>query len=345
MRSAVRSLARTMPPGSLIIVETTVPPGTCEKVIAPELEAALTRRRLAPDAILLAHAYERVMPGADYLDSVMNFWRVFAGLTPQAADACERFLSNVVNVDAYPLTRLESTAASETGKLLENSYRAVTIAFMEEWGRFAETAGIDLFEVISAIRTRPTHSNMRQPGFGVGGYCLTKDPLFAGYGARELLGFDGLDFPFSQRAVEVNQVMPLVTLDKLEQLLEGLAQRRILLLGISYRQDVGDTRHSPSAVFAANARARGAVVVAHDPLIDDWSVQPVAHELPDPRSFDAVVFAVPHAEYQDLDVAGWLGDARPLVVDANKVLDLAALRELAACGCRVWSIGRGPIEP
>ena len=72
--------------------------------------------------------------------------------------------------------------------MLENSYRALTIAFMEEWGRFAEAAGFDLFEAIDAIRMRPTHSNMRQPGFGVGGYCLTKDPLFAEFGARELLG-------------------------------------------------------------------------------------------------------------------------------------------------------------
>ena len=344
MRSAVRSLARTMPAGSLIIVESTVPPGTCETVIGPEIAATLAQRGLAPDAIMLAHAYERVMPGADYLDSIVNFWRVFAGSTPEAADACERFLSDIVNVERYPLTRLGSTTASETGKVLENSYRAVTIAFMEEWGRFAEMAGIDLFEVISAIRTRPTHSNMRQPGFGVGGYCLTKDPLFADYGARELLGLDGLEFPFSRRAVEVNNVMPLVTLDKLEELLGGLAGRRILLLGVSYRQDVDDTRSSPSALFVTTARARGAEIVAHDPFVEKWSAQPVARDLPIPRAFDAVVFAVPHTQYQRMDVAGWLGDARPLVIDANKVLEVGMLRDLLELGCRVWSIGRGQVE-
>jgi UDP-N-acetyl-D-glucosamine dehydrogenase len=229
--------------------------------------------------------------------------------------------------------------------VLENSYRATTIALMEEWGRFAEATGVDLFEVISTIRRRPTHSNMRQPGFGVGGYCLTKDPLFADYGARELLGLDGLDFPFSRRAVDVNNVMPLVTLDKLEELLGDLGGKRILLLGVSYRQDVADTRSSPSTLFVTNARARGAEVVAHDPFVKSWPTQPVAHDLPIPRAFDAVVFAVPHTEYQRMDVAGWLGDARPLVVDANRVLNVGTLRDLSGRGCRVWSIGRGPIEP
>src|SRR5439155_10539336 len=176
-RSAIRTLGQYMPADSLIVVETTVPPGATERVAAPELASALVLRNLPPDAVLLAHSYERVMPGAGYLDSIVNFWRAYAGVTPEAADACETFLSQVVNVDSYPLTRLTSPTASETAKVIENSYRATTIALMEEWGRFAEAVGIDLFEIIAAIRRRPTHSNIRRPGFGVGGYCLTKDPL------------------------------------------------------------------------------------------------------------------------------------------------------------------------
>ena len=344
LRAAVRALASRMTPGSLIVVETTVPPGTCEKVVAPEIEAALAERGLPPGSILLAHAYERVMPGANYLDSIVNFWRVYAGHTPEAADACEAFLSKVVNVEDYPLTRVSSTTASEMGKVLENSYRAATIAFMEEWGRFAEAVGVDLFEVIEAIRMRPTHSNIRQPGFGVGGYCLTKDPLFAQFGAQELFGLRELEFPFSERAVQINEVMPLVTLDKLEELLGGLDGRRVLLLGVSYREGVGDTRYSPAGVFLVNARQRGAEVVAHDPLVTQWSDHDVLPtEIPSPDGFDAVVFAVPHAEYVGMDVHDWLGSARPLILDANKVLNAGQLQRLAADGCRVWSIGRGPI--
>jgi UDP-N-acetyl-D-mannosaminuronate dehydrogenase len=217
---------------------------------------------------------------------------------------------------------------------------------MEGWGRFAEAAGFDLFEAIDAIRMRPTHSNMRQPGFGVGGYCLTKDPLFAEFGARELLGFQQLEFPFSERALEVNDVMPLVTLDRVEQLLGGLEGRRILLLGVSYREGVADTRESPAATFVAQAKKRGADVVAQDPLVSDLGegqADRVVAELPDPDGFDAVVFAVPHSQYAELDLPDWFGEAKPLVVDASRVLDAEKLRELAGSGLRVGASGGGEI--
>ena len=342
-RRAIRTLARHMRPGALVLVETTVPPGTCEKVVVPELAAVLAERGLPPDAVLVAHSYERVMPGPDYFSSIVSFWRSYAGHTEESADACEAFLSRIIDVDSYPLTRLASTTASETAKVLENSYRATTIALMEEWGRFAEAVGVDLFEVIRGIRRRPTHSNIRQPGFGVGGYCLTKDPLFGAVGATKLFGLD-LDFPFSSLAVAVNEDMPLVTLDKVEALLGGaMAERKILLMGVSYRSDVADTRSSPSEVFVRAARARGAEVVCHDPLVADWpELDTVVHrDLPEAAGFDAVVFAVAHAPYGDLDFHAWLNGDRPVVFDANDVLTAEQRAALADLGCPVGSIGRG----
>lgn len=342
-RAAIRTVGRRLPAGSLVIVETTVPPGTCERVVVPELAAALAERGLPPDAVLVAHSYERVMPGDGYFDSIVNFWRNYAGHTPEAAEACEAFLSRVVNVDEYPLTRLHSTTACETAKVLENSYRATTIALMEEWGRFAESVGVDLFEVISTIRRRPTHSNMRQPGFGVGGYCLTKDPLLGAVAARQLFGLD-VEFPFATLAVETNRRMPLVSLQMLDALLgEGLAGKNILLLGVSYRQDVADTRFSPSEIFVREAVDRGGSVVCHDPLVTAWPELdvPVANELPPVDRFDAVVFAVPHREYRELDVEHWLNSARPVVLDANNVLSPAQHGILRGLGCAVASVGRG----
>jgi UDP-N-acetyl-D-glucosamine dehydrogenase len=343
-RSAIRTLGRRMPAGSLIIVETTVPPGTCERVVVPELAAALAERGLPPDALLVAHSYERVMPGEAYFDSIVNFWRNYAGHTPEAADACEAFLSRVVNTEEYPLTRLHSTTACETAKVLENSYRATTIALMEEWGRFAEAVGVDLFEVISTIRRRPTHSNMRQPGFGVGGYCLTKDPLLGAVAARQLFGLEGVDFPFSTLAVETNRQMPLVSLQMLDALLNGgLTGKNILLLGVSYRQDVADTRYSPSETFVRGALEHGASVVCHDPLVTDWPELDltVANELPSLDQVDAVVFAVPHREYVELNVRRWLNGTRPAILDSNDVLSRAQHRTLRDMGCAVASIGRG----
>ncbi len=344
LKAAVRSVAERVPEGALLIVETTVPPGTCEKVLAPEIDAIIAQRGLPPKSILLAHSYERVMPGSEYFDSIVNFWRVYSGHTPAAADACEKFLSGVVNAEKYPLTRVGSTTASEMGKVLENSYRAMTIAFMEEWGRFAEELNVDLMEVVSAIRKRPTHSNIRQPGFGVGGYCLTKDPLFATVAARDLFGLpESVNFPFCKEAVAANNAMPIRCLNRLEGLLGSLKGKRLVLLGVSYRQDVADTRYSPSEDFVREAEKRGATVVCHDPLVVHWTEldRKLEPELPDPSGADAVVFAVPHREYQTLNVASWLGKSRPVIFDGNAVLSKPQRSALTQAGARVFSIGRG----
>ena len=343
-RRGITTLARMMSPGSLAILESTVPPGTTARVVAPIFEQELKARGLPPGAVNLAHSYERVMPGRDYLESIVNFWRVYAGHTPAAAEACERFLRDVIHVDRHPLARLRSTTASELGKVLENAYRATTIAFMEEWSRFAEGTGVDLFEVVDAIRVRPTHSNMRTPGFGVGGYCLTKDPLFAALGARDLFGREAA-FPFSALAVQTNRLMPLASLERLQDLLGGnLEGRSILLLGVSYRQDVGDTRHSPAEIFVRAARDRGARVIAHDPLVRRWEELDLdlPAELPKAAGVDAVVLAVPHREYRELDYEAWLGDHKPVLLDAFSVLSREQRDRLRARGCRVESVGRGP---
>lgn len=343
-RKAAATIGSHIRENSLVIVETTVPPGTCTRILKPELAKHLTARSMDPATVHIAHSYERVMPGADYFDSIVNFWRVYAGTTEKAADLCGQFLSKVINVKEYPLTRLHSTEASETAKVLENSYRAVTIAFMEEWGRFAEDAGINIFQVIDAIRVRPTHSNMRQPGFGVGGYCLTKDPLMAKIAARDLLKLHGHDFPFSTSAVKTNREMPLVTLEKIRDHFGTLSGKRILLLGISYRQDVGDTRNSPSEIFTREALKLGAAVIPEDPFVNHWDEMNLRIEkyLPDPCEFDAVVLAVPHGEYRDINFETWLKGRREiLVVDANNVLTRCQYSAIAKMKNPLISTGRG----
>lgn len=341
--AAIRTVGRHVRPGALVLVETTVPPGTTEKIVVPLLAEELMARGLAPDDVLVAHSYERVMPGADYFASIVDYWRVFAGHDDDSAKAAETFLRSVINTETHPLTRLASTTASETAKVLENTFRATTIALMEEWGRFAEMAGIDLFEIVDAIRLRPTHANMRTPGFGVGGYCLTKDPLFARL-ASEQLWHQPIEFPFSSAAVATNDDAPRVSLDRVRRLVGGsLSGKRILLLGVSYRQDVGDTRYSPSETFVRAALDAGAEVVAHDPLLSDWEEfgWTIPAEIPSPEGFDAVVFAVPHDEYRALDLATWLGSARPAVFDGFSVVSAQQRRMAASLGCQVASIGRG----
>jgi UDP-N-acetyl-D-mannosaminuronate dehydrogenase len=215
---------------------------------------------------------------------------------------------------------------------------------MEEWGRFAEAAGVDIFEVVDAIRKRPTHSNIRTPGFGVGGYCLTKDPILTKIAAKEFFGFQDMDFPFSTLAVSTNNNMPLVSLNKIQNALGGsLNGTSILLLGVSYIQDVGDTRYSPSQIFVENAESRGASVLCHDPLLDYWPElnRKLPSEIPSPEGFDAVVFAVAHELYKKLDIINWLDGSNPVILDAFNILNKKQRDVLIRSGRKFISIGRG----
>jgi UDP-N-acetyl-D-glucosamine dehydrogenase len=342
-RQAIRTIGERIAPDALVVVETTVLPGTCERVVRPELDLALERRGLPRGGILLAHSYERVMPGADYLASITDYWRVFAGETKAAGDACEAFLSKVIKTADFPLTRLDSLTASEVAKVLENTYRAVNIAFIDEWTQFAERIGVDLFQVVNAIRLRPTHSNIRQPGFGVGGYCLTKDPLFGPLAARELFGLPELSFSFSQLAVAVNQHMPLHVLAKIRSGVGGsLSGKSILLAGVSYRADVGDTRYSPAETLSRAAREEGAILTFWDPLLSCWEEMdaPVARTMTACPDVDAVVFAVAHKEFRDIQPEAWLSGRAPLIIDANDVLT-PDQRAAFVTRCTLQCVGRG----
>lgn len=343
-KKAMHTLGRYIKAGTLLIIETTVPPGTCEKIVYPIMKEEFKKRNIEESEIFIAHSYERVMPGKDYFDSIVNFWRVYSGINELSADKCQKFLETVISTEQYPLTRLKGTTATEIAKVLENSYRATTIAFIEEWGRFAEAIGVDLFDVINAIRMRPTHSNMRQPGFGVGGYCLTKDPYFAPLAAKEIWGLENMDFPFSTKAVQVNNAMPLVSLDKIQNLLGGnLHGKKILILGISYRQDVGDTRYSPSEIFVKEARNRGAQITCQDPLVKFWHEMniDVLQDIPDFNKYDAVIFTVQHKQYSDIKFDEQVINSNILFFDANCVLSESQREAIAKLqDVRLACIGR-----
>jgi len=344
LEEAVRGVSRRIPEGALVIVETTVPPGTCEKIIAPIVKEESRRRGLGENAIHLAHSPERVMPGAAYLESITRFWRVYAGQTREAAQACEVFLSTIVDVENFSLVRMASMTASETVKVMENTYRAVNIAFIDEWTKYAEKIGIDLYEVIDAIRVRPTHSNIRFPGLGVGGYCLTKDPAFAPATALRWFGGCNLEFPFSRTAMKINQAMPAHTVTRLESMLGGSCEgKSILVLGISYRQDVGDTRYSPVETLFRALEGLGAHVTGYDPFLNYWPEmdRSLPSELPAAKGFDAIVIGTPHREFIDLDLPTWLEEARPIVLDTANIVAKVHRQRCRKVGIRIESIGRG----
>jgi UDP-N-acetyl-D-glucosamine dehydrogenase len=341
-RAAIGTVGDHMKADALVLLESTVPPGTTERIVAPLLHERLAARSLPTQALKLAYCYERVMPGDGYLASIVDMWRVYAGMTVQAAEAAEAFLSSFIDTKKRPLTRLESIRAVETAKVLENTFRAVNIALIDEWEKFARRIDVDLFEVLKAIRVRPTHQNIRYPGLGVGGNCLSKDPMFGATSAQDIFGLAGFDFPLSTAAVTINSRMPAATVALLEAAFpDGLAGKRVLILGASYREDVGDTRHSPSLTLARMLADKGTTVAFADPLVEAEIGVPLHRELPDAHGFDAVILAVGHKPYRAIDLAAWSGAARPVVLDANGVLSRQQLQSLRDAGFKVAAIGRG----
>lgn len=287
----------------LILVETTVPPGTCQKIVYPIIKECLEKRGLATDKFRLGHSYERVMPGPEYIDSIQNFYRVYSGINKESADATEQFLRTIISTEQYPLTRLGSTNATEMAKVLENSYRAMNIAFAVEWSRFAEEANVNLYEVVKAIRMRPTHKNLMLPGIGVGGYCLTKDPLLASWSKQTLFGSEQ-SLGQSEQGVKINDKMPLYAYQfmKRELGLEDLSGKKALLLGVSYRSNVGDTRYSPVEPFYNYLLKDNSEVYLHDPYVRFWEEKEVdvaeRYDAAFEEKLDIVAITTGHVEYK-----------------------------------------------
>lgn len=350
-REGIRTLGRHIRPECLVLVETTVPPGTCEKVVKPILEEEFTKRGIdiALNPPLVAHSYERVMPGEKYVASIRDFWRVFSGVNEKSIELCREFLTNVLNVKEFPLTQLDHTNASELSKVMENSYRATNIALTLEWAKFAEQIGVDLFKVRDAIRKRKgTHDNLLRPSLGVGGYCLTKDPVLANWSMGTLFGLEGsLDIAIN--SVNINDKMPLHTIDLIKQVYPELRNLKVAVLGVSYLENLGDTRHSPSKTLVEFLRKDFALVKTHDPYVESW---PELDESCVEKDFDAVlpeadvvVFAVGHDQYRQLkpDFVVSQTGKKPLIVDCSNLLSDATLGQYKALGCKVKGVGKGHI--
>ncbi|MBE0617525.1 MAG: GDP-mannose dehydrogenase, partial [Proteobacteria bacterium] len=333
LEKSLEVIAEHIPPQALVLIETTVAPGTTEQVAYPIMNKVFRRRGIASEP-LLAHSYERVMPGREYVNSIRNFWRVCSGINDQARDRVVRFLEDVLNTKDFPLTVLDRPIESETAKIVENSFRATTLAFLDEWSLFAERNGVDLIKVIQAIKVRPTHSNMIFPGPGIGGYCLPKDGGLGVWAYRHIHGFEDDIFRITPLAIDVNDTRALhvaqLVRDALRNMSRPVAAAEIVVLGASYREDVGDTRYSGSELLIRRLAEMGAEPRVHDPYVQHWWEFEKQDEYPSPdhswkRFFrnqeklselrveqdleaalpgaDAVIFAVRHRHYLDLDPA------------------------------------------
>jgi len=376
LEDSLKIIGEKVRPDCLVLIETTVPPGTTEYVAYPIMKKAFEKRGIAAEP-LLAHSYERVMPGREYVASIRDFWRVCSGVNDTARARVARFLSEVLNVEKYPLTVLDRPIESETCKIVENSYRATILAYLNEWSLFAERNGVDLLKVIKAIKVRPTHANMIFPGPGIGGYCLPKDGGLGVWAYHTLMGFDDDIFKITPLAIDINDTRSLhvaeLVRDALRNMGKIVAASKIAVLGASYREDVGDTRYSGSEIVVRKLTEMGGEVIVHDPYVKHWWELEKQDTYPAPghswarffrnqgklqettvqkdlaatlKGVDAVVFAVRHEAYLALAPDAIVAMAgRPVaVIDCFGILDDAAIRRYFELGCEVKGLGRGHVK-
>jgi UDP-N-acetyl-D-glucosamine dehydrogenase len=363
-------------PNTLVLIETTVAPGTTEQVAYPIIKKMFRKRRISSDPVL-AHSFERVMPGKNYVSSIRDFWRVCSGVNEEATRRVVKFLNEVINTEKFPLTVLDRPIESETAKVVENSFRATILAFLDEWSLFAEHNGVDLIKVINAIKIRPTHSNIIFPGPGIGGYCLPKDGGLGLWAYRHIHGFEDDIFKITPLAIDINDTRALhvaqLTRDALRNMGRPIASAEILVLGASYREDVGDTRYSGSELIVRRLTEMGAELRVHDPYVLHWWEFENQDEYPASshtlkRFFrgqeklkglrveqdlktalhgaDAVIFAVRHQPYLSLDPDELVNNAGgPIaVIDCFGILDDAKIKRYFELGCEVKGLGRGHVK-
>ena len=377
LEKSLAVIGEKIDPHCLVLIETTVPPGTTEYVAYPILKKAFEKRGVKQDEPLLAHSFERVMPGRNYVSSIRDFWRVCSGINDVARDKVVKFLSEILNVKQFPLTVLDRPIESETCKIVENSYRAATLAFLDEWSVFAERNGVDITKVVDAIKIRPTHSNMIFPGPGIGGYCLPKDGGLGVWAYHTLMGFDDDLFKITPLSIDINDTRalrpPQLVRDALRNMGKIVPVSKIAVLGVSYRQDVGDTRYSGSEIIVRKLAEMGGEVVVHDPYVKHWWEFEKQDTYPAPghslkrffrnqddlndlrvetelskvlQGVDAVVLAVRHSAYMNLnpdDVVKMTG--RPVaVIDCFGILNDDQISRYFELGCEVKGLGRGHVK-
>lgn len=326
LRSVLQQLGPVLKHGTLVIVESTIAPGTMNGIVKPMLE--LSSGGILNQDFFLGNCPERVMPGK-LLANLRSLGRVVGGMTPETAETMVAFYHHVVQADLDPV----DCVTAELVKTVENAYRDVQIAFANEIALICEQVGGDVWKVRDLVNKSP-YRQMHLPGAGVGGHCIPKDPWLLYFGVKD----NELPVRMILAARSVNDSMPVHMLDKIENALaaagRSLSDARVLVLGYAYLEDSDDTRNSPSESLVRLLREKGAEVVIHDPYVPayrgDWKVKA--------RGCDVAVLMVKHQMYLTMDLKILATTMRvPLLVDGRNALDGNQAED---AGLQYWVIGK-----
>ena len=286
--SATAMVGKNLKVGALVIVESTIEPGTCRNILLPIL---LKESRLKLDEFELAYSPERIDP-TNKKWGISNTPKLVAGLTTNAASRAKEFYEKFIN----SIIICSSLEIAETAKLLENSFRLVNISFINELAIFCQKIGIEINEVISAASTKPYGFMPFYPSVGVGGHCIPVDPIYLANAAKAA----GAPSRFIDLADQVNESMPGYFVGRAEEKLSGLKNKSVLVVGVAYKPNVADVRESPVEALINGLEKKGAQVSWHDDLVKEWNG---GVSVPLSNNFDLAIIATPH-DYLDLSKLG-----------------------------------------
>lgn len=288
----IKNLSNYLNKKTLLIIESTLPPGTCEEIIVPIIKKKVLLKNLR-----LSYSYERVTPGENYYNSIINSHRCYSGINNSSKKLCRDFLETFINYKKFPLTKFETLRDCESAKIIENSYRALNIAFIDEWVKFSNQIGLNLNHILRSIRLRETHNNIMNPGIGVGGYCLTKDPKFSEISSK-IIYKNKIKFPLSISSLRINNNMINTSIDFIKKKIK-IYSKKILIIGATYKEDVGDFRESPSISLGKKLLKMGGKVELFDPYIktEKFKGFKICKNLKK-SDFDIYLMTVKHKEFQ-----------------------------------------------
>ena len=344
LREVSVEVGKRLKRGTLVVVESTVAPGTTENLVKPILEKASGLK--AGKDFCLAFCYERVMVGR-LIKNIVDLPRVVGGINGESTERAMELYGHIVKAKLCPTDVL----TAEVAKVVENTYRDVNIAFANEMALVCESLGVDVFKVRELVNTLPNDPknpasnpvrNMHFPGAGTGGHCLPKDPWLLKYGL-DTYG----KFKFLPKIIvdsrETNDFMPVHVVDLVEDALaehgKKLKGAKVAILGVAFLENSDDTRNTPSATIYAELKKRGAKPVLHDPIVRDFDL-PFTRDLDEVlTSADAVVLSTKHKVYLSLN----LGEMRrklatPVLVDGRNAFTMEAA---TMAGLTYRGVGKG----
>ena len=288
VKSAINEISKYLGKDTLVILESTVGPGTTRDFIIPILEKGSGMPR---QDFHVASSPERIDP-LNQNWNVFNTPKIIAGLTEESKQLAMDFYSKFVKT----LVPVDSLEIAETAKLLENSFRLVNISFINEMSQFCQKLGIDIKSVIDAASTKPYGFMPFYPSLGVGGHCIPVDPIYLANKAQQI----GATARFIEVATSINLEMPTYFTNIAEKMMGSLNNKRVLIIGVSYKPDVSDVRQTPVSGLIDVLRNRGALVSWHDDLVKKWAGEKSVPLSPD---YDLAILATPHS-YLELSKIG-----------------------------------------